>query len=466
MHHSPPHGWRLVAGSLISYLLVACSGGSGSSAGGESDDGGEEERVFESTIIEAPCPVRGGGFGFSTVPLDFDGDGILDIGIGAPGEGRAYIALGLGSNEYAPVKAYDQTGPVECPAVGGLENRFGESVTKADLDGDGDDELIVGAANMIIDGILNTGAVYILGMSEHGGSGPLRITAEVPARGNFGSEVLAVDFDLDGKMDLAIGAPQALDNGVSAGSVTVVYSVGTPAQHQVLFLNPAPATNGRFGSHLAADDGNGDGFPELFVCAVGNTDTNGILLSGQAYGYWGPIKPDGSFVLDDSLSLPADFPRFGMHVAAADGVVVVGAPRKDVDSIADSGRSYLWRGPSYGAVRRFRHPTAKPFDLYGYRVQLADLIGDERVDLCVVSLPAHEGQNPNKACMFIYDGALDEPNPYELRPLADSGSHFAVGFSTADLVPGGPMEMILGDSRYDRLGLGPADDSGRVVIYY
>lgn len=465
MHHNSPRSWRFADGTLLAYLLVACSGGGGSPAGGEGG-GGQEKRSFESTIIAAPCPLEGGAFGFSTVPLDFDGDGILDIGIGAPGEGRAYIALGLGDNEYAPLMAFDQNGPVDCPAAGGLGTRFGESVTKADLDGDGDDELIVGAADMIINGIPEAGAVYIIGLLVQGGAGPLRITADVPALGNFGAAVLAADFDLDGEMDLAIGAPMALDEGVTAGSVTIVYSVGTAGQYQVLFRNPNPAENGRFGSHLAADDGNGDGFPELFVCAVGNTDTNGIELSGQAYGYWGPIQSDGSFVLDDSLSLPADFPRFGMHVAAAGGVVVVGAPRKDVDSLADSGRSYLWRGPSYAAVRRFQHPTAKPFDLYGYRVQLADLIGDEAVDLCVLSLPDHQGQDPNKAGIYIYDGAVELPHPYLLRPLPDSGSHFAVGFSTADLVPGGPQEMILGDSRYDRFGFGPEDDSGRVVIYY
>ncbi|MFT7680412.1 MAG: hypothetical protein ACI8QC_004418 [Planctomycetota bacterium] len=467
MQHSPPPRWRLAAGTLLSSILVACSGGGGSAAsGGERDGGDGGKRTFESTILEAPCPIRHGGFGFSTVPLDFDGDGILDIGIGAPGESRVYVALGVGNNEYGPMLSFDESGPAACAFPGGVSIRFGEALAKADLDGDGDDELIVGAPDMSVNGILEAGAVFIIGLPTQGGSAPLQINADVPARGNFGAELLAADFDQDGQVDLAIGAPQALDGGMTAGSVTVVYSAGTVGEYQVHFPNPAPAENGRFGSHFAVDDGNADGFPELFICAVGNTDSNGIELSGQAYGYWGPIDPEGTFVLDDSLSLPADFPRFGMHITAADGVVVVGAPRKDVGSLADSGRSYLWRAPSYASVRRFQHPTALPFDLFGYRVQLADLIGDETIDLCVVSLPAHDDANPNRPAVYIYDGAIDDPNPYRLRALTDSGSHFAVGFSTADLVNGGRDELILGDSRYDRDGLGDSDDSGRVVIYY
>ncbi|MEM7263311.1 MAG: FG-GAP repeat protein, partial [Planctomycetota bacterium] len=194
-------------------------------------------------------------------------------------------------------------------------------------------ELIVGAPRSNINGVEDAGAIYVFGLGPLEDA-PLRITAPTPELAWFGAEVRVADLDLDGRMDLAVGEPFIQDGTEDAGRVTLIYDfLGLAQTPQFVALpNPAPAENGKFGFHLALDDGNGDGFPELFVTAVGNTDSNGVELSGQAFGYWGPPQADGWFVLDDPLSKPEDFPRFGMFIDAKEGQVLVGAPRKDVES--------------------------------------------------------------------------------------------------------------------------------------
>lgn len=469
LSRSPRISRRPYAALLFAGCLAACGGGSGGGEDDPGDPGGppvqDPPRDFDSLVIEPPCPIAGGGFGFTTEPLDWNGDGVLDIAVGAPGEGRIHVLIGGGAAPFQTFESMDRFGPASCPLDGLQTEKLGESLAVGDIDGDGDDEIVAGAPLTAGPVSASAGAVYVYGLSALG-TEPYVLTPDNPLAGQFGGEVRLADFDGDGNLDLAVGAPLTMVDGVTAGTVTIIDALATPFESRTEFPNPFPATNGRFGVHLAVDDGNGDGFPDLFVAAIGNTDTNGIALSGQVLGYFGPPQRDGWFVMDDALSLPADFPRFGMYIHAAGGQLLIGAPRKDVAQEQDSGRGYRWDGPSYQVPVLYEHPTALPFDLFGYRVHVADVIGDERMDMCIASLPSPAIVDPNVRSLFIYDGGEASDDPYVLLPLEDSGSHFAVGTSTGDVFGGEEIDLVMGDSRYDRPNTDPTEDSGRVVIYY
>lgn len=451
----------------VGALLGSCgSGGSNETAGpGGGPPGIDPPREFEMLVIDPPCPIAGGGYGFSTVPMDWNGDGLLDIGLGAPGEERAYVLLGGGADPFREQLRFDLNGPAGCPTPGSPPGNLGESVTAGDIDGDGDDELVVGAPSTTVDGRLEAGAVYVYGLADLGDA-PLVLTTTVEGASFFGSEVRMGDFDADGLQDLAIGESHSLVDGVTAGAVTVVFGVASPIESRVRLPNPAPVANGRFGTHMSIDDGDGDGFPDLYVAALGNTASNGSEFAGQLFVFWGPPTPDGMMVLDDALAIDDDFPRFGMFIHAAGGKITVGAPRKNLLGVPDTGQAFRWEGPSFRAPALFEHPSPLDFDLYGYRVYLADLIGDSRLDQVVVNLGPSGVEFRNPATLYIYDGGENTDDPFVLIPAGDSGSHFAVGMSAGQVVPGGKDELILGDSRYDRPGTGQNEDSGRLVIYF
>ena len=421
-----------------------------------------EPRVFATTIIEPPCAREKGAFGFATTELDFDGDGTLDLGIGAPGEGAVHIAIGNGDGTFqSPLLSFDKSGPLACP-YDSDDNRLGESVTAGDLDGDGDDELISGAPWTDLQGFEDVGAVYIFGLA--GQPGPVQLRSST-ATSFFGAEVLMSDLDQDGFLDLAVGAPKAEINGDIAGRVHLFNALAQPQQSEVLLDNPAPVPNGNLGWHMAIDDVDGDGFDELFVTAVGNTTTGGVQFGGQVYGYWGPPQPGMHFFVEDAGAMPLDNARYGMFLAARNGQLLIGAPRRNVGALSDTGLGFLYEGPSFTNGQQFVHPTAKDFDLFGYRVELGDVIGDETQDVLVLSLPSPSLAVPNERAMFIYDGADLSAEPKRIVPLEDSGSHFAVGLSLAQHVLGGQEEIVMGDSRFDRTSQGD-EDSGRVVLYY
>ncbi|WP_061293768.1 FG-GAP-like repeat-containing protein [Herbidospora cretacea] len=299
-------------------------------------------------------PGSGGDrFGAALAAGDLDGDGDDELAIGAPGGGNVYV-----HGQGRKLRRVKNDG-------GAVTDQFGEALATGDFDGDGTDELVIGApgANLIRQGegtvTLVDGKRRLLYSQETYGVDGLSESWDA-----FGAALASGDFNADGHDDLAIGVPgeglnplqRAGDYG--EGAVDVIY--GSPSG-----LNPRTteawtqnALAGeavmydRFGTSLATGDLNGDGDDELVVGVPGE---NAVQVL--------PGTRTGGLTRNHNLLIPGPKgAEFGAAVAVAGGDLVIGAPTK--------GALFRYRGSvrkgSYPGVGKKGEKLAEGDGFYGH----------------------------------------------------------------------------------------------------
>ncbi|XP_069170867.1 integrin alpha-5 isoform X2 [Procambarus clarkii] len=148
--------------------------------------------------------------------------------------------------------------------AGGVGEMLGAALEACDLDGDGEDEVVVGAPLgrvPLSSGYKETGKVLVI-VPKHGVTHTLEGTEDFAWFGN--SLACLGDINNDGYKDLAVGAPQHSGGGavfIFLGSNTGIRA--TPSQP-----TPKFSLSGGFGYSLAGGrDGDGNGYPDLLVGA-------------------------------------------------------------------------------------------------------------------------------------------------------------------------------------------------------
>ncbi|HYC54382.1 MAG TPA: hypothetical protein VEL28_05545 [Candidatus Binatia bacterium] len=253
---------------------------------------------------------------------DFNGDGIDDILIGTafadPNEtrsGQSYVVFG--STTPSPdgvLSLLDLAPPVGVTIDGAhAEQRSGFDVAGAgDVNGDGFDDVIIGAPGISDFGENMGGAFVIYGGADAGEFGPIQLGALQPEQGfvirgvsSFdlaGSSVSgAGDFNDDGFDDVLIGAPAAEPHGTGSGAAYVVFgSEQGPAQGAVeLFTLDGTQgialhgpEKGQVGNTVsAAGDVNDDGFDDVIIGAASATP-KARPFAGQVYVVFGRSSED------------------------------------------------------------------------------------------------------------------------------------------------------------------------------
>ncbi len=246
--------------------------------------------------------------GESLASGDVDGDGIPDLVIGAPRSSRgsisqqgvAYVLKGRnnwpsdidllndGSLKIFGPWPYDQTGT---------------ELDLGDIDGDGKDELIMGAASG--DGFQRSvpggGNAYILtgeflASRVPNGTVMLRTESNVTICGDsrnmrLGSSIATSDVTGSGKVDVVIGAYGWIDplSGLRTGAVFIfngeLFSGSLTINSTSLHLISGFSDNDRAGAAVASKDITGDGKADILIGAPGADPLTGITSPGAVY-YW------------------------------------------------------------------------------------------------------------------------------------------------------------------------------------
>jgi len=307
---------------------------------------------------------------------DVNGDGYDDVIVGAYHQanfrGRAYVYTG-GSEGLAEPPSFVLGGE-------GPDDYFGRSVaTAGDVNGDGYDDIIVGAQAYEE----STGRAYVYA-GDAGGlrAGPILVVTGEGTSSSFGQSVgTAGDVDGDGYDEVIVGA-HGYEQGT--GRIYVYAGDGGGLKASPIFVAAGREPGDRFGFAVSgAGDVNGDGYGDVIVGAYGAGERR-----GQVFVYaGGPEGLGSSPAFTASGEVTGDW--FGHSVGAAGDVngdgyddVIVGARNHD----GNKGRVYVYAGGAAGldAAPLFTFEGEAPNSWFGHAVGTAgDVDGDGRAEVIV-----------------------------------------------------------------------------------
>ena len=410
-------------------------------------------------------------FGAAMTTGDFNADGKTDLAIGAPGynpggaanTGRVYIFYNDGSIPTTAATA-------DVIITGGATNdNFGSSFALADLNADGNLDLVVGAPRpgsgnvyvFYVDGTNNFGTASCSGTPALCSVSNADITITGGGSANFGATILTGDFDASGTMDLAIGS---FGYSTYTGRVYIFYNdtsiPTTDATADVTITGEA--TNNRFGFFLATADFNSDGKTDLVASASGYGGIGRVCVF-----YNGAIVTENASGADVIIDGVASGDSFGYAMTTGDfntdGRIdlAVGSP----NSTSGSRVSLFYNDGNFGTVSCTTDCLATNADItiagtnsyLGRTLTSGDFNADGRTDLVAGRI---DGVDTGMVLMYYNDGSIPTTEATADVKLVGNvtADFFSSSFAVGDLNVDGRADLIVGSKGY-------SSNTGRAYIY-
>jgi len=393
-------------------------------------------------------------YGYSVATAgDVNGDGYSDIIVGAPGKntsgGSAFAYYGSSDSvedDYGWNKPSNK------------ENaHFGHAVASAgDVNGDGYADVIVGGpqwdGGLAFEGI----ATLYLGSGSGLNIAPSWSKTSNQENAQYGWSVsTAGDVNGDGYDDVIVGAPYYDHSQENEGMVWVYHGNLEDLDSAPSWDKESDQANAHFGYDVStAGDVNGDGYSDVIVGApdidMGQSD------EGAAWVYKGSADGLISKPIWYAQSDQADA-AFGYSVSTAGDInadgyfdVIIGAPEWNNGQNSEGG-AWVFVGSHYGLNESFkwRQDSDQIGANYGYSVGTAgDVNGDGCSDI-IVGAPRYERtaeyENEGKAYVYLSTGSSLSYSPIFEKPSNQAGASFGCSVGTAGDVNGdGYADIIVG----------------------
>lgn len=408
--------------------------------------------TFDARIVgaevEAPYGLYGATLALATG--DTNGDGSMDILVGFPAARAGGSAAGASYLVLGPLTGTKSVGSADASVDGTAGQWLGHSLAAGDIDGDGLDDLLVGAPEWGTTDEYGAAYLFLGPVSGDLGKADADASAPTDSTENAGWALgISGDMDGDGTKEFALGSPpNHLSGGVYVYSGAARGALGVGDATAVITGDSADGMSDWIGP---AGDQDGDGLDDLLVAQSYGSSRQLLLYHGPLTGSLTDADADAAFSGDPYFGSPA-----AVGDVNGDGYVDTVAAFSGDSSVAyNAGSAFLWYGPLGSDVDTTAADASVHGNLnrgrLGFSLATGDVDGDGNDEL-LVGEPELITPGPGSAYLFAgpLHGTID---------LADAWVHFSgdgedsAGFATA-------LDDADGDGLDDVIIAAPWDDAG------